>query len=156
MTTGRERKLDGEPSVSIARYEIVGDQFRRVQPLAMTPEDFLDEWVRLGWEEAARWSSQSGEADLQMWHSNFNSLASDSTEIEFVQSCHEQRKADKVWLVSLWIDQRRNPTIKDERLYIVVSERQRAFFVDAVSTSRPAGCAGKSRPLATNWTLPEW
>ncbi len=142
--------------MTIARYGIVGDQFTRVQPLAVTPEDFLDEWVRLGWEGVARWSTQAGQADLQTWHSKLNALESDSTEIEFVQSCPAQRKADKVWLAGLWIDQRLNPTTKDERLYIVVSERQHAFFVDAVSTSRPAGCPGKSRPLATNWTLPEW
>ena len=116
----------------------------------------MDEWVRLGWDEAANWSTQSNDADLQKWHSRLNGLAYDSTEIEFVQPCPEQPAADKVWLAGLWIDQKLNPTAEYERLYIVVSERTHAFFVDSVQTIRPAGCPGKMRDFVTNWTLPEW
>jgi hypothetical protein len=156
LTRGKERKLDGEPGVSIERYQISGDRISRLQPLALKPEDFLDEWVSLGWDEAARWSTQSADADLQSWHSRINALAHDSTEIEFVQPCPAQPSADETWLAGLWIDQKLNPTAENERLYIVVSERKRAFFVDSVQTSRPPGCPGKTRHFETNWTLPEW
>ena len=156
VTRGRERKLDGEPGVSITRYEVSGDKITRLQPLALTPEDFLDEWVRLSWDEAGRWSSQSAAADLSKWHSRLSELAYDSTELEFVQPCPQQSSADEVWLAGLWIDQKLNPTTKDERLYIVVSEKNHAFFVDSVGTSRPGGCPGKRHQLVTNWTLPEW
>jgi len=154
VTRGKERKLDGEPGVSIARYQIIGDETKRMQPLALTPEDFLDEWVQLGWSEAAHSSSQS--SDLPNWHSILNALANDSTEIEFVQSCPEQGSADKVWLVGLWIDQKLNPNSKNERLYIHVSEKHHDFFIDSVSTSRPAGCPGKGKSRITNWELPVW
>ena len=156
LTRGKERKLDGEPGVSIERYQISGDQISRLQPLALKPEDFLDEWVSLGWDEAARWSAQSADADLQKWHSRINALANDSTEIEFVQPCPAPPSAYKVWLVGLWIDQKLNPTAEDERLYIVVSDRKRAFFVDSVQTSRPPGCPGKTRHFETSRTLPDW
>jgi hypothetical protein len=156
VTRGRERKLDGEPGVSISRYEVLGEQITRLQPLALTPEDFLDEWVRLSSDEAVRWSSKSAEADLPKWHSRLNALANDSTEIEFVQPCPQQQNADKVWLAGLWIDQKLNPTTENERLYIVVSEKQHAFFIDSVGASHPAGCPGKTRQFVTNWTLPEW
>jgi len=156
LTRGKERKLDGEPGVSIERYQISGDQISRLQPLALKPEDFLDEWVSLGWDEAARWSTQSADADLQKWHSRINALANDSTEIEFVQPCPAPPSAYKVWLVGLWIDQKLNPTAEDERLYIVVSDRKRAFFVDSVQTSRPPGCPGKTRHFETSRTLPDW
>ncbi|HSY90507.1 MAG TPA: hypothetical protein VK812_04000 [Candidatus Binatus sp.] len=156
LTRGKERKLDGDAGVSIERYEISGDQVRRLQPLALTPEDFLDEWVRISWDEAARWSSQSSDADLSKWHSRLNALAYDSTEIEFVQPCPQQPSADRVWLTGLWIDQKLNPASADERLYISVSERKHAFFVDSVQTSRPPGCPGKARQFVMNWTLPEW
>jgi hypothetical protein len=156
VTRGKERKLDGEPGVSIERYRISGDQISRLRPLALKPEDFLDEWVSLGWDEAARWSTRSADADLQKWHARINALAYDSTEIEFVQPCPEQPSSDKVWLAGLWIDQKLNPTAEDERLYIVVSERKHAFFVDSVQTSRPLGCPGKTRQFVTNRTLPEW
>jgi len=45
ITTGRERKLDREPGVFISRYEVTGDSVRRLHPLALTPEDFLDVWA---------------------------------------------------------------------------------------------------------------
>jgi hypothetical protein len=130
VTRGKERKLDAEPGVSIARYKIIGDETKRMQPLALTPEDFLDEWVQLDWNEAAHSSSQSSE--LPNWHSMLNALANDSTEIEFVQACGEPGTADKTWLVGLWIDQRLNPSTKIDRLYIAVSEHtgygQRGFL----------------------------
>jgi len=65
VTRGKERKLDREPGISIARYQVVGGKMTRIQPLALTPEDFLDEWVQLDWNDAARLSSQS--SDLPKW-----------------------------------------------------------------------------------------
>jgi hypothetical protein len=154
LTRGKNRKLDGEPGVSIDRYQVIGDETKRMQPLALTPEDFLDEWVQLDWSEAAQSSSQSSE--LQRWHSVLSALARDSTEIEFVQPCREHGSADKEWLAGLWIDQKLNPNSEHERLYLGVSERQHAFFVDSIQTTRPPGCPGKARPLLTNWKLPDW
>jgi len=154
VTKGKERRLDGEPGISIARYQVLGDEITRMQPLALTPEDFLDEWVQLDWSETAHSSGQS--PDLPMWHSRLSALAYDSTEIEFVQPCREQGSADKVWLAGLWIDQKLNATIENERLYVVVSERHHALFVDSVNTTRPPGCPGKARPRLTSWELPQW
>jgi hypothetical protein len=85
VTRGKQRKLDGEPGVSITRYQITGDQIVRIQPLALTPDDFLDEWVQLDWSEASRWSGS--QTDLSTWHSKLQALDSDSTEFEFVQPC---------------------------------------------------------------------
>lgn len=59
VTRGKHRKLDGEPGVSIARYEVDGDRVQRIHPLALRPEDFVDEWVQLNWEDAKRWSNPS-------------------------------------------------------------------------------------------------
>jgi hypothetical protein len=154
VTRGKERNLDGEPGVAISRYQVIGDKTTRMQPLALTPEDFLDEWVKLNWSEAAHSSSES--SDLPKWHSILNALANNSTEFEFVQPCHDQRAADKKWLAGLWIDQKLNSSSEYERLYVVVSERQHAFFVDSVQTTRPPGCPGKLRPLLTSWKLPQW
>lgn len=147
VTRGKERKLDAEPGISIARYQIIGDKTKRMQPLALTPEDFLDEWVQLDWNEAAHSSSQSSE--LPKWHSMLNALANDSTEIEFVQACGEPGTADKAWLVGLWIDQKLNPSSKIDRLYIAVIEQHHSLFVDSVKTTRPSGCPGHARPLGT-------
>lgn len=157
VTIGKRRKLDGEPGVSILRYGVSDEQVRRLQPLALTPEDFLDEWAQLSWDEAARWSNESLQTDLRGWHSKLNNLADDSTEIEFVQLCPKQKESDSSWLVGLWIDQEQNPLSDEERLYITVSKRDGAHYVDRIRKHRPTGCPGKTPVrIFTNWTLPDW
>jgi hypothetical protein len=154
VTRGKQRKLDGEPGVSITRYQITGDQIVRIQPLALTPDDFLDEWVQLGWSEASRWSGS--QTDLSTWHSKLQALDSDSTEFEFVQPCPQEPRADKQWLAGLWIDQKLNPASAEKRVFIVLREQNHSFFVDSIGTTRPAGCPGKARRIGVSLELPEW
>jgi hypothetical protein len=40
----------------IARYELRDDRAVRVPPIAGSPRDFADEWVRLPWPEAKHWT----------------------------------------------------------------------------------------------------
>lgn len=157
ITAGKLRKLDGEPGLSISRYMISGQQAVRVQPLALTPEDFLDEWASLSWDQAGAWSNESMQPDLREWHSKLNRLTADSTELEFVQPCPKQEGSDSTWLLGLWIDQKQNPSSEDERLYITVSERAGAQYVDGIRKNRPAGCPGSASPrIVTDWSLPYW
>jgi hypothetical protein len=157
VTTGNERKLDREPGVFIARYEIKGDGLRRLHPLALTPEDFLDAWSQLTWDEAARWSTDPNATYLQHWHSTLNQLPPDSAEFESVQLCPKQADSDNSWIVDLWVDQKHTSSAKDERLYIAVSEKNHVYYVDAIHTTRPPGCPGKKRrPTLASWELPEW
>jgi hypothetical protein len=51
----------------IVAYAVTGDQVSRVPPLAAEPEGFLDEWIDLPWEEAARWSDLSAPPELREW-----------------------------------------------------------------------------------------
>jgi len=51
----------------VMRYAVRGDLVRRVPPLATRPEDFLDEWVRLPWDEAARWTDPEARERGRRW-----------------------------------------------------------------------------------------
>ena len=44
---------------------IDGDQVRRVAPVALSPRDFVDEWMTQPWSESREWSLAS---DLSRWH----------------------------------------------------------------------------------------
>ena len=157
LTKGKERKLDGERGVSISRYEIDGDQVRRIQPLALRPDDFLDEWVQLNWEDAKRWSNESIQQELQSWHSKLNGYENDSTEMRFVQPCPSQAGPDSRWMINLWIDQKLNPSVNEENLYVFVSERNGIYYVDGISINRPPACPGETpMPKLTDWKLPNW
>jgi hypothetical protein len=43
----------------IAHYAVDGDRVYRTPPLAETPRDFADEWVRLDWADAKNWTAVS-------------------------------------------------------------------------------------------------
>ncbi len=157
VTQGKVRKLDGEPGFAISRYDVSDYQLRRMAPLALTPEDFLDQWVQLSWDDARRWTRASSDSGLQEWHSRLNSLASDSTEIESVRHCSGTEEGDQNWLIELSIDQRPNPSMKEETLYVEIAKSGGNFLLDAVRVTHPSGCSGRT-PLTpvVDHSLPSW
>ena len=50
---------------AIRHFLIDGDQVRRVDPVALSPRDFVDEWLTRSWHESASWSASP---NLQEWH----------------------------------------------------------------------------------------
>lgn len=54
--------------IFIRHYSVLGDTVRRTQPVAVSPRDFVDEWIVSPWEEASRWSKKSSLAHLQQAH----------------------------------------------------------------------------------------
>lgn len=50
---------------TVRHFRIDGDRVRRVAPLALSPRDFVQEWLQNGWEESARWSVSPA---LREWH----------------------------------------------------------------------------------------
>jgi len=156
ITLGKERRLDGGLGISISRFDVREDRVTRVPPFALSPEDFLDEWVRTGWSEVAPWTKVKD--DLQVWHARLKALAYDSTEIEFVQPCPRREQGESAWLLGLWIDRKQNRNTQDERLYISISQRMGAYFVDAIERTRPTGCPGNTRPsmIPIEPKLPSW
>lgn len=157
VTHGIVRKLDGELGIVISRYDLSDSQSRRIAPLALTPEDFLDQWTQLNWEDAKRGTKILSESSLEGWHSKLNSLTSGSAEIESVRHCSGSDDGDQNWLVELSIDQRVNPLIKQENLYVEVAKRGGNFFLDGVDENHPSGCPGRTAlsPIIEN-SLPSW
>ncbi|MGO9589338.1 MAG: GspH/FimT family protein [Candidatus Acidiferrales bacterium] len=43
--------------VWIRHYSVIGDAVRRNQPVAVSPRDFVDEWIVSPWQQASQWSS---------------------------------------------------------------------------------------------------
>jgi len=157
VTRGKIRKLDGEPSVAIARYSLTAGKLSRTSPIALTPEDFLEEWTQLGWDVAAQWSDAPASSDVQTWHEKLNRLAEDSTEFKAVYSCEPLNGADATWLLLLWVDRQLNPSTAEERFFVLVSKRLGAFYVDDMRSSRIPGCSSHPLPRSMDdLTLPGW
>jgi hypothetical protein len=157
IALGKERSLDGELGISISSFDVRGDHASRVPPFALKPEDFLDEWVRADWVEIAAWTNPAKKPNLEEWHARLKALAHDSTEMEFVQPCPNQGQDESSWLLGLWIDHQQNRNTPEERLYIAVSQKMGAYFIDGIEKTRPAGCPGNTRPsMLPEPKLPAW
>jgi hypothetical protein len=58
---------------AIRRYAVRGDKVRRIAPLALSPRDFVDEWVTRSKEEALDWSDSSSRPTLGNWYDQLHS-----------------------------------------------------------------------------------
>jgi hypothetical protein len=52
----------------IRHYEVREGKVERVDPLVLSPRDFLDEWIRRPWAESSRWAEEGARATLEKWH----------------------------------------------------------------------------------------
>jgi hypothetical protein len=158
ITEGKTRRLDAEPGVFILRYQVEDNKIQRIAPLALDPEDFLDQWTQMSWDDAKKWTKGQSGSELQEWHAKLSGLEADSVEFDSVHLCHINKNGDEYWLVQLSIDQKQNPSMKDERLFVEIAKRNGAFYVDAVRNNSPSGCEGKKTPHTplTDLSLPLW
>jgi len=62
-----EGSIDGAANIreAVRHFLIEGDQVRRVDPVALRPRDFVDEWLTRDWKESATWSASPV---LHQWH----------------------------------------------------------------------------------------
>jgi hypothetical protein len=157
VTEGKQRVLGGGTGVRILRYAVDTNKIRRIAPLAVYPEDFLDEWARLSWDEAQQWVIESSEDSLKKWHTRLNNIGKNSSEIEFIRRCSGTGDSEGTWLIDLAVDSRSERSMEDRRVYVQVSKKNNTFFVNDIRENLPAGCSGKTLPaLRDGRELPSW
>lgn len=71
------RSLDaGVPArVAVRKYRIEGTRARRIAPFALTPRDFVEEWLSVPWSAASPWSDASARAALEARHAAMRGAA---------------------------------------------------------------------------------
>jgi hypothetical protein len=57
---------------AIRHYSIDGGSVRRIDPLALSPRDFVDEWLTHDWREAAFWSESEHRRSALDWHNKLH------------------------------------------------------------------------------------
>jgi len=150
------RKLDDELGVEIFRYDVSGRQAVRIAPLALLPQDFLEQWTQLSWEESKRWSSDL--ESLAEWHRKLNELTPGTAEIEAVRRCRGAEDGDQDWEVELSVAQAPNPSFGGEVVYIEVAKRNGIFSVMGIQKNRLNGCSVSNSLTASTPPnqLPVW
>ena len=80
---GRSIQIEKLIRPHIRRYQIQNGQFSRLPPVAVTPPDFVDEWIRASWRDASTWCSTPECLDLKSSHELLNVLDRKSGGFEF-------------------------------------------------------------------------
>jgi hypothetical protein len=142
----------------VQKYEVSGNRVTRIPPLALAPEDFLDEWVDMKWEAAATWASSADVAKLQYWHERLNheGRARIDTEFDFVQPCKAAENIAK-WQIGLLLEgtgEHDLPGDLPDELFFTITKRGGAFYVESVEKDRPPGCPGNALPRGAREALP--
>jgi hypothetical protein len=69
--------------VFIRHYAVDGDVVRRIQPVAVSPRDFVDEWMVSKWADAQTWSASADLQKLELIHEELSKLHTDPKPILF-------------------------------------------------------------------------
>jgi hypothetical protein len=127
----------------VLHYSINGTNAERVDPVALRPEDFVEEWITRSWPESLRWSDAGQLANLEALHSKLNAQRL-SGEFWFAQRC--MSKTD--WQVAF-------QSYKPEFVtyFLVRQEATFDFKMLDISEKRQSGCPGETPAHLTHPTL---
>jgi hypothetical protein len=73
--------------VWVRHFLVQGDRVRRVQPVAESPRDFVDEWITTPWSEARSWTEPTARDGLHRTHDRWNKSKPDGLEFEAARRC---------------------------------------------------------------------
>lgn len=131
----------------ILRYSVDGDRVIRIAPLASRPEDFLDEWIKLPWEEAVRWVDAPNREAMQRWHQRLQYTYTEETyyyrDFSFTQPCSEKKNT---WQIGLNIDSKERADVLPAELYFTIRRKHGTFYLHDINEVRPPGCPGETSP----------
>jgi hypothetical protein len=144
--------------VHVQKYEVNENRVTRVPPLALAPEDFLDEWVEMKWESASTWVSSTDAAKLQYWHGRLSREGREKidTEFDFVQPCKGAQNVSK-WQIGLMLEgtgEHDLPGDLPDELFFTITKRDGAFYLESVEKDRAPGCPGNALPRGAREALP--
>jgi hypothetical protein len=147
ITFSGAQSLDSTISVRkhVLEYGISGYHVLRVPPIALRPEDFLDEWLDLPWADASRWVSTSNAKALEDWHARLQRAnRSYDPEIEFVQPCGGEAAPTR-WQIGVSIETEEGAPPLPEKLFFSISSGGKdIYFLTDISAARPPGCPGET------------
>ncbi|MGB7761899.1 MAG: hypothetical protein WBL61_18845 [Bryobacteraceae bacterium] len=128
---------------AIRYYLIDGDHVRRVDPVALSPRDFVDEWLTRGWNESAAWSASP---TLQQWHRR---LHGDWVGGQFGDTMHCQ--TPDLWQVTFEPHDAEKNFAPEPKVYFLVRWRPPYRFTMADISDKPWSRCTEEDPDADEW-----
>jgi hypothetical protein len=138
----------------VVKFSISENLATRVPPLAELPEDFLDEWLDLPWDQAARWADPAALPGLQHVHEALQPKKKEvlASEFLFVRPCPDLNQ----WQIGLAIypdaDEGAESATDEpqpDQLFFTIEIRNNVFFVQSVSETPQLDCSFSTGLLKT-------
>jgi hypothetical protein len=78
-----------ESRTHVAKYRVTESGVTRLALLALLPQDLVDEWKQLPWNEASLWSKSPDLARIPQWHDRIRAAKSGAvySKLDFAQQC---------------------------------------------------------------------
>jgi hypothetical protein len=148
LTYGGSMILDGtiDSRMHVAKYRVMENGVTRLPPIALLPQDFVDEWIQLPWSQASVWNKAPDTARIQTWHDRIRSAKSAAvySRVDFSQQCGEGANN---WQVALSIALTGGIKALSDDVYFSVSKEDDSYFVTDIRSVRPRGCPGETPPV---------
>lgn len=122
--------------VFIRDYSVNGDSVRRIEPVAMSPRDFVDEWIVAPWPESAAWSAPSNLGKLHLIHQQLAQLHSQGDTDFGFRSARRCANAPATYQIELGRD-------NGAPFYFRVNGDTSSFMMMKISNTADPGCSGK-------------
>lgn len=124
------------------KFKVEPNGVKRIAPIAMRAQDFLEEWLKAPWSQASAWTSPAAPSDIQSWHELLNkSLENLFVTYEFVQKCGAANR----WQIGLDFEVDSDAKVQQkvpETLFFTIGKEE-DFYLLSVDRKRPQGCPGK-------------
>jgi len=129
--------------IAVRRFNFDGDYARRVAPIALTPTDFVEEWLRAPWAAASAWTEPSVRAALEKIHDD---AAADLSRARFSGSPRRCDKEDDMAQVGVRF-------ANGERFFRVKMDAGGAFEMRAADSEPAKTCSRPDAGLDTPRSL---
>jgi hypothetical protein len=140
-----QRSIDGgvHNREAIRHYLIDGNQVRRVDPVALSPRDFVDEWLTRPWNESTAWSAPN----LQRWH---RKLYADFIAGEFVSPTMSCQTPD-LWQVAIEPQNAKKNFGPEPEVFFLIRWRPPYHFTMVDIGDKPWPRCRREDPEADEW-----
>jgi hypothetical protein len=130
----------------VSKYRITESGVARMPPVALLPQDFVDEWIQLPWSQASVWNKSADVARIREWHDRIRTAKSAAvySKVDFAQQCGEGANN---WQVALAITLAGGIKSLSDDVYFSVSKEDDSYFVTDIRSVRARGCSGESPPV---------
>lgn len=98
--------VDVHSRIAVRHYKVQGEEAYQVDPIALSPQNFVEEWLARPWQESSSWSAKRERQNLRRWHDATHNKKREGIApytAEFLGQALQCRKQSDLWQVGIQI-----------------------------------------------------